>query len=166
MAGVAKKIELLIHPDGSATLFIDGAEFPWHVNSDGLELGSKVGELPTLTVSILAEKVVTRFAIETRIEEPESSSEQSVASFGEIGDKFILSHVGELPSHVLSIKCLGDESHNPYLLRSPNHPDLWGWGSSPTTLADGAKAEPLEHWAKNNSPWGSEQFKIVRVAAR
>lgn len=55
---LAKEIRVTQHGTGNTSITVDGDEFPWYLSVDGIRTTVTKGDLPTVTLSIVAERVL------------------------------------------------------------------------------------------------------------
>lgn len=55
---LAKEIRVTQHGTGNTSITVDGAEFPWYFSVDGISTTVSKGDMPLVTISIVAERVL------------------------------------------------------------------------------------------------------------
>lgn len=152
MTEIANSIELVVHPGGAATLYVNDQEFPWQVVSDGLEVSSEVGGMPYLQVLIPAKFVRTRFESPT----PETGQ----TPFGKVGDIFVMDPDTVLPGEVWAIRQIDPDCELEFAIREM---DGWFWRED---VNDTSQAFGPHTWNYLTRMWKGQDFEIVRVGPK
>ena len=63
MPKLADHIEVTADSDGKFSLVIDGTEFPWHITTDGVSTSVTTDGVPTVTMTLIAERVSVEHAM-------------------------------------------------------------------------------------------------------
>lgn len=174
MPELPNHIQLIIEPEGGK-LLIDGAEFPYEIAAEDIELHGHVDSLSYVRVSILANKVslsANLGSVTSKPEDPETASSwngevlevtpewfSAPPKLWGLGYEFTLDPNQEPPASVLAIE-EPDTKFCPFLVRAE---DGWGWVTNPSETPRSGTVSPWNWWARKSLEWIDKTFTVVGV---
>lgn len=161
MSELAKSILLQITPSGTK-LLINGTEFQYHVAAEDLVVHGQRDGFAFARVSILAEQVTVSADLSNPVEVTETEQTHPAPAPWTKGWRFVMEATEKPPGSVRILRCVGDSSHYPLLVRVKK--DLWAWGNERNELIDSGEGESWSVWSDPEGVWASAEFVVEEVS--